>query len=245
MFLLCALGVVRAETVQQLVPTNYVDDFAHVLDAQTQQRLNEMGREIDHRANAQIAVVTVKSLEGTPIEDFASQLFKKWGIGGKKTDRGVLILFAVEDRHYRVEVGYGLEGILNDAKVGTFAREMIPQLRAGDYSGAATALTGRIADVIAEDAKIEPVSGLPAPRAPDTGTRVQTGSSGPSLLTIVVGIVVVLFLLLLPGGRTLLWLLFSMLIGGGGGGGRDDDRGGGFGGFGGGSSGGGGASGEW
>ena len=241
---LCS-GVLRAEKVDQLSPSNYVNDFAQVLTADTQQRLNSELHDLDQRAGAQVSVVTVKSLEGEPIEDFANQLYRKWGIGGKKSNRGVLILFAIQDRHYRVEVGYGLEGILNDAKVGTLAREAVPQLRANDFSGAATFLTGRVADVIAEDANVEPVSGLPPARYPPH----HEGIPFPVILG---GLGVLFLLMLFPGGRTLLWLLLSAIFSGrggsygrgsyGGGGGGD---GGGFGGFGGGSSGGGGASGSW
>jgi uncharacterized protein len=252
LLLLCSGILVRAEKPEQLHPSNYVNDFAGVLDARTQQRLNDECQQIDRRANAQIAVVTIKSLDGDSVEDFANRLFTQWGIGGKKTDRGVLVLIAVQDRRYRVEVGYGLEGILNDAKVGTFGREMVPHLRAADYSGAVTVLTGRVADVIAQDAKIEPVSGLPAARAPDQVQPVQL----PAWVFILGFIIFVLVIATSPG-RALLWLLLSSIFsggnrgyrgggwGGGNWGGGSGGGGGGFGGFGGGSSGGGGASGSW
>lgn len=240
---LCSVAM-RAEKVQQLSPSNYVNDFAHVLTPDTTERLNTMCREIDEKAQAQISVVTINSLEGEPIEDFANQLFRQWGIGGKKSNRGVLILFAMQDRQYRVEVGYGLEGILNDAKVGTLAREAVPQLRVGDFSGAALYLTGRIADVIAADAQAEPVSGLPPARAP--AVDYPPHHSAPPMGLILGGIGLIFVLMLFPGGRTLLWLLLAAVFSGRGGGySGGGGGGGGFGGFGGGSSGGGGASGSW
>ncbi|MEO8727399.1 MAG: TPM domain-containing protein, partial [Acidobacteriaceae bacterium] len=181
-----------------------------------------------------------------PIEDFANRLFRQWGIGGKKSNRGVLILFAMQDRRYRVEVGYGLEGILNDAKVGTLGREAVPQLRVGDFSGAALFLTGRIADVIAADAHVEPPSGLPQARAPAADSADYPPHHSPPPIGLILGGLALLFVLMLfPGGRTLLWLLLAATFSGRGGGYSGGGGGGGFGGFGGGSSGGGGASGEW
>jgi uncharacterized protein len=248
--LLCVVTL-AAERVDQLNPSNYVNDFAHVLDEPAQQRINALCQQIDERAHAQISVVTVQTVEDDSIDDFANRLFQKWGVGDKKTDRGVLILFAVRDRHYRVEVGYGLEGILNDAKVGTFGREAVPQLRLGDYSGAATSLTGRIADVIAADAKIEPVSGLPAlQEAPARRMRARNQVQVPGWV-LMAGTFLFFLMMITRPGRALFWLLLSSLLSGGGGGGWSSGGGGrdrdgdGFGGFGGGRSGGGGASGEW
>jgi uncharacterized protein len=249
LLLLCVVTL-AAERVDQLTPSNYVNDFAHVLDEAAQQRLNALCQQIDQRAHAQLSVVTVQTVEDDPIDDFANRLYQKWGIGDKKTDRGVLILLAVRDRHYRVEVGYGLEGILNDAKVGTFGREAVPQLRLGDYAGAVTSLTGRVADVIAADANIEPVSGLPAlQEAPARHLRARNQVQVPGWV-MMAGTFLFLLMMLTSPGRALFWLLLSSLLSGGGGGGgwssgggdRDGDS---FGGFGGGRSGGGGASGDW
>ena len=75
-----------------------------------------------------MAVVTVISLDGSDIESYASDLFKQWGIGGDLNNRGVLILLSVGDHRYRTEVGYGLEPILPDGKVGGFGREAVPLL---------------------------------------------------------------------------------------------------------------------
>ena len=107
-----------AEPVSQLQPTDYVNDFAHVLDQATIAQLDNICQQLDQKAHAQIAVVTVNSLDGSDIESYAVDLYKKWGIGSKATDHGVLILLAVQDRKYRIEVGYGLEPILTDGKVG-------------------------------------------------------------------------------------------------------------------------------
>src|SRR5207253_3510595 len=128
--------LVCAEPVSQLHPTDYVNDFARVLDQTTIAKLDDICCQIDQKAHAQIAVVTINSLDGSDIESYAADLFKRWGIGRKATDRGVLILLAVKDHRYRIEVGYGLEPILPDGKVGGFGREAVPYLRKGDYDGA-------------------------------------------------------------------------------------------------------------
>ena len=120
----------HAESVSQLQPTGYVNDFAHVLDSTTIAQISNTCKQVDEKAHAQIALVTINSLDGTDIESFAVDLYKKWGIGYKGTDHGVLILYAIRDHKARIEVGYGLEPILPDGKVGGFQREAIPLMRA-------------------------------------------------------------------------------------------------------------------
>ncbi len=232
-----------AEPVSQLHPTDYVNDFAHVLDPTTIAQLDNICQQLDQKAHAQIAVVTVNSLDGSDIESYAVALYKQWGIGSKATDHGVLILLAVQDRKYRIEVGYGLEPILPDGMVGGIGREAVPLLQQNDYNGAVSLMTSRVADVIAQDAGIELTGARPQlPEQP----RVQPGRqlSGKQLL--ILG-VILLIVLLTPLRKVLFYfLLFGGGGGGGGyGGGGFGGGGGGFGGFGGGSSGGGGASGSW
>lgn len=243
---LVMLGLVPAlcaEPVSQLQATDYVNDFAHVLDADTVRQLDDICLQIDQKAHAQIAVVTVNSLDGSDIDSYAVALFKKWGVGSKSTDHGVLILLAVQDRQYRVEVGYGLEPILPDGKVGGFGREAVPYLRDKNYAAAALLITSRVADVIAQDAGVQLTnSSAPAP------VPSQRPSSGLSIGKIILLLIVLGLALGTSFGRGLLFGLLLGGFGGGGGyggGGGFGGGGGGFGGFGGGSSGGGGASGSW
>ena len=134
--LLFAAVLVRAEPVSQLRPSNYVNDFAHVLSAQTVAELNDICRQLDEKAHAQVAVVTVNSLDGSDIDSYAVDLFKGWGIGSKSTNRGVLILLATKDHKYRTEVGYGLEGAIPDAIAKRItAEEIKPRFQRGDYDG--------------------------------------------------------------------------------------------------------------
>jgi len=237
--------LLAAEPVAQLHPTDYVNDFAHVLDQTTIAQLDNICQQLDQKAHAQIAVVTIKSLDGTDIESYAVALYKQWGIGSKATDHGVLILLAVQDHRYRIEVGYGLEPILTDGKVGSFGREAVPLLRQNDYNGAVALMTSRVGDVIAQDAGIQLTGDRPQFTTQPRGAP-ERELSGKQLL--ILG-VILLIVLLTPLRSVLFWILLSGLGGGGGGyrggGGGFGGGGGGFGGFGGGSSGGGGASGSW
>jgi uncharacterized protein len=235
----------RAEPISQLRPADYVNDFAHVLDAGTVRQLDDICQQIDQKAHAQIAVVTINSLDGSDIESYAVDLYKTWGIGPKSSNRGVLVLLAKQDRRYRVEVGYGLEPILPDGKVGGFGREAVPYLRAENYSAALLLITARIAGVIAQDAGVQLTNAsVPAPRA-------SSPNSGMSIGGVIFLLIILLIVVATPLGR---WLLLGSLLGGGGRGGGWSGGGfgggfggggGGFGGFGGGMSGGGGASGSW
>ncbi len=82
----------QAEPIAQLKASDYVNDFAHVLDQNTIAQMDEICRQIDEKAHAQIAVVTIRSLDGSEIESYAGDLFHQWGIGSKSKDSGVLIL---------------------------------------------------------------------------------------------------------------------------------------------------------
>lgn len=240
-----------AEKVSDLpTPKGYVNDFAGVLTPDIKQTLEDLCTQVDHKAHAQIAVVTIKSLDGDQsIEEFTTALEEKWKVGQKGTDKGLLMLFVMSPRAGRIEVGYGLEGILNDAKVGDIGRQMSPAARLDDYNTAIPIGVNAIAQVIATDAGVTLTGAQPA------HTYHRENAQQPMHLSlfqvlIVGGIVLfILFLLIKTGNVGLIFFLLGNILGGGGGGGRgrDDDRGGGggFGGFGGGSSGGGGASGDW
>ena len=238
---LCFTAPAFAEPVSQLHPTNYVNDFAHVLSANTEDSLNDLCKQVDDKTHAQIAVVTVNSTDGKDVFDYSVELYQAWGVGSKSTNRGVLILYAIQDRKYYTTVGYGLEPILPDGKVGGFGREAVPLLKQGDYSGAIKLVTLRVANVIAQDAGVQ-LTGAQAPSAPMPSPRISAG-------TIIWIVIIAIVVLATPLRKVLFWwLLFSggpRWGGGGWGGGGFGGGGGGFGGFGGGSTGGGGAGGSW
>jgi uncharacterized protein len=235
-----------AQPVAQLKPTDYVNDFAHVLKPETVAQISAIATQLDQKANAQVALVTINTLDGRDIESYAVDLFKQWGIGRKGTDRGVLILYVIQDRRARIEVGYGLEPILPDGKVGGFQREAAPQMRAGDYNGALTLVFSRVAQTIAADAGVQ-LTGTVQARAPARDDQVDVQLSAGKIIFFIIVIIIVLAT---PLRSVLFWLLLSGMGGGrgggwGGGGFGGGGGGGGFGGFGGGGSGGGGASSSW
>jgi uncharacterized protein len=250
-----------AEQWQTLTVQGYVNDFAAVLEPATANKLAGLCTEVDQKAKAQIAVVTIRSLEGDSVEDFANHLFQKWGVGYKGTDRGVMVLLAVGDHKYWTEVGYGLEPILPDGKVGGFGRDMVPLLRQGNYNGALLQMASQIAEVIAQDSRVslDSLAQSPAlPIAPEREDQELHSRAGQILFLLILFMVLGPILVRFLGPFFLLSLLTGGRgrrgsggwggggFGGGGGGfGGFGGGGGGFGGFGGGSSGGGGAGGSW
>jgi uncharacterized protein len=230
-----------AEKVADLpVPTRYVNDFAHVLSPQAQRNIEDLCVEVHNQAAAELEVVTIKTLDdGQSIEEFTEQLEEKWKIGKKGVDRSALIVLSLDPRRLRVETGYGLEGILPDAKVGRILDTAIPSARTGDYDQALLLTVQGLAQVVAAD------KGVALTPIVHTYHRQQSPQTiGPLQIVLGIGFVILILVLIKTGnGGWLIYLLLNMLgSGGGGGGGRDDEGGGGFGGSGGGSSGGGGAS---
>ena len=252
LLLLAPAAFLHAEKVSTLpAPTGYVNDFAGVLSPSTKQSIEDLCTQVDRQAHAQIAVVTVKTIDDdVSIEEFATKLQEKWGVGAKGSDRGVLMIFVMTPRRGRIEVGYGLEGILNDAKVGDIGRAMVPAASQGDYNTAIPLGVRQIAQVIARDAGVT----LTQPVHQYHRQQVQDRSIHLSFTQLLLGggaILLLLFFLVKTGNLGLIFFLLGNLMGGGGGGYRGEGRdrrggdGGGFGGFGGGSSGGGGASGDF
>ena len=112
----------------------YVQDYAGVISAPVHSYLQKLGRQLDQKTTAQLAVVTVKSLNGAPLEEYSLKLLRDWGIGNKEKNNGVLMLISTGDRKSRIEVGYGLEGALTDSLTGQIQDQyMIPSFRKGDY----------------------------------------------------------------------------------------------------------------
>jgi uncharacterized protein len=251
-------SICAAQTSLPAKPEGYVNDFANVLTPAGKAQLTALCTEVDQKAHAQIAVVTVTSLDGREIQDYSFDLATKWGVGPKQSNRGILVLFAVNDHKYWTQVGYGLEPILPDGKVGGFGREAIPYLRAGNYDAAMLLITRRIADVIAADSGVT-LSGQ-APPAPVHHSNADRTIGGRGAFFLILVLIVLFYLMMKSGGGSSgrgggsgWWIgpLIGASMGRGGwggggfGGGSGGGGGGGFGGFGGGDFGGGGAGGSW
>jgi uncharacterized protein len=130
-------------------PQKYVSDNAEVISGPVRQAINGTLRSLETDTTVEVAVVTVQSLDGMTVEDYANRLFKEWGIGKKGADNGVLVLVAPSERKMRVEVGYGLEPILPDGLAGEVIRtRFTPAFKGGDYSGGINAGVDRFAEII-------------------------------------------------------------------------------------------------
>lgn len=219
----------------------YVQDYAQVLSAEDKRRLLSIGQELDDKTTAQLAVVTVKTLDGQPIEDYALSILREWGIGSKEKNNGALIVVAVQDRRSRIEVGYGLEGLLTDGLAGRIQDQaMIPYFRKGNYAAGIVNGYAVTASLIAKDAGVQLTSINSEQIAVPAKTTNSTDQEYPFWLKLLIGAGIFLLLIidnLFLGGVLTQMLFFMFLRGRGGGGGR--------GGFGGGSGGGGGSSRSW
>jgi len=262
LLLLFGASFSAAEDLKKIHPSGYVTDLAGVIAPEAKARLEALCTEVEQKTGTQMAIVTVQSLEGESVENYAVDLYKQLGVGSKKDNRGVLLLVAPTERKYRIEVGYGLEPVINDARAGDVGRAMVPYLRQRDYGKAAEIAAWQLAKYIADDAGVT-LSGQPPP--------ARNQNRGGGIRFPVFWVILGLFIFFRAvgslsgrggggsrgsgsGGSGLLWFLAGMLAnsggrsgggGWGGGGFGGGGGGGGFGGFGGGSSGGGGASGDW
>ncbi|HLD34150.1 MAG TPA: TPM domain-containing protein, partial [Candidatus Nanoarchaeia archaeon] len=115
-------------------PVNYVSDYANAITPEFEAQINELAASIEDNTTVEVAVLTIPSLKGQNIESLAIEVFQDWGIGKKDVNNGLLLVIAVDDRAWRVEVGYGLEPVITDAMAGRFGREiLVPNFQAGEY----------------------------------------------------------------------------------------------------------------
>lgn len=248
--LLLLAGAAFAIDLTTLKPQGYVNDFANVIAPEARQELERYCTQVEKATGAQMAFVTMDTLDGEPVEDVANNLYRQWGIGKKGTDEGLLLLLVVRDKRSRLEIGRGLEPYITDATSGATLREMRVSLRAGNYGeafySAAHSLGSRIAQ--AKGVTLDDAGYKPRPRR-----KTPTEIPWPVLVG---GFLLLLWIMKSGGGGGFLTgMLLGNLLGGGRGrgggggfGGYDSGgggSGGGFGGFGGGDSGGGGGSSDW
>ncbi len=251
LILLClSAAYVSSEIVIPDRPLNHVVDLAGIINPNVESNLNQYLLELEQKTTAQMVILTVKSLEGESLEDFSlSVAHDRWKLGQKGKDNGLLLLVSLDDRKYRFEVGYGLEGPLPDSLVGSIGRQfMVPYFKKGDYStGIFTASLAAISEIAAE-AGAE-ITGMPQLRSRDVSSRGMQKRK-PTLMGKIFSILffIGLIYLFIKHPRLLLLLFMMNMMGGGRRGGWSSGGGfggGSFGGGGGGGFGGGGASGGW
>jgi uncharacterized protein len=258
---LTSVGTAAAQEFAPPTPTGFVNDYAGVVDPQVAARMETMARNFRDRTQIDVAVVTLASLQGRPVEEVGLRIGRQWGIGAGEEKNGLLILLAIEDRKARIEVSRHLEDEITDGTAGAILRQARPHFQQGQYGlGLQSALESALA-TIAEKRGIS-IEGIDAARAVRAEEPSAPGrGSGFGFLLGLVGLIVLLYMfrggggggprgrrrrrgwgggmpIIIPGG----WGGFG---GGGGswGGGGGGDSWGGFGG--GGDFGGGGASSDW
>src|SRR5207245_2385095 len=126
----------RAASPSYPEPTGYVVDAASLLGDDTKTRITAITKELDDSTGVQMAVAVVPSIAPLEIEEYANALFRKWGVGSKKGNTGILFVVSQKERRVRFEVGYGLEGLLPDGRVGGILRsDVVPHLAQDDWNG--------------------------------------------------------------------------------------------------------------
>ena len=250
-FILCVIAAIAQDFPER--SNTLVTDYTNTLNPADKQRLETKLVAFNDSTSTQIAVVILKSIGNYDINDYGVQLLRKWGIGQKDKNNGVLVLVAIGDRKMSIQTGYGAEGALPDIVTQDIIQnDLKPHFKQGDYYGGLDAGTNSI---------------IKAMRGEYKAAKKQKQSNGGPAGFIVIVIVVVILILVFRnrgggGGRQIIgrrggaspfsWFLAGNMLGGGGRSGGGDwggfsggGGGGGFGGFGGGSGGGGGSSGSW
>jgi uncharacterized protein len=237
-----------------LKPQGYVSDFAGVIDPASKSQLEAYCGTVESSTGAQMALVTIATLAGEPIEDVANTIYRAWGVGQKGKNEGALLLLVIADRRNRLEVGYGLEPIVPDGFAGSVLREMRPALQKQSYGEALMAAAETIGATVAKAKNVTLTTQLPR--------RIRATPTDRIPWSPIFGAIFFLLLFLFRGGPRGYGggggggFLSALILGnmmsrgswggrGSGGFGGPDSGDGGFGGFGGGDSGGGGASSGW
>jgi uncharacterized protein len=250
-FISCVYNLSAQDVLSKPNPPRLVVDAASLLSPDQRQILEHKLDAFSDSTSNQIAVVIIPSLNDVPIEEYAVQLFRKWGIGGSKHNNGVLLLIAAQDHKMWISVGYGLEGAITDVQSkDIIENDLTPNFKNEDYYRGI-------------DEAINSLEAAAAGEYKERGTKKDDDRGGN-----IFGIIIIVFIIIAiigrgRGGRgggmmsrrgSGSWIVPAMFLGGWGrggggggfgGGGFGGGGGGGFGGFGGGSTGGGGAGGGW
>ncbi len=200
-----ACGVALAVEVPYL--TGRVNDYAGMVPAEARGRIESKLADLEKATTAQVAVLTVPSLDGEPLEDFSMKVAEAWKLGQKGRDNGVLLLSAKQDRKMRLEVGYGLEESLTDATCRRILDGSVrPHFRAGDYGGGIEA---------GVDAVIATIEGKAVPEPPPGPMEISRAVGWPARLlgvaifTVVVGM---FSLIAVVGPAVPGWFLYVFLL---------------------------------
>src|SRR5262245_30006831 len=181
-------AMLLAAVVPHRVENARVQDDAGLLTADERASLEALARDVEQKTTAQIAVVTVNSLDGETVDQYAHELFNSWGIGDRKNNNGVLFLIAPRERRMRIEVGWGLERLLTDGLCGEIRDNfVIPRFKANDFPGGILAGTQQIAGALRGDPQA--ARGIPDSRP----LLLKTSRDEAWLATMVVSVLAIAF----------------------------------------------------
>ena len=212
--LLCTLLLISSLSLSSYAislpePTNdfFVNDFVNIIDDADESEMMKIGADLYEQTTAQVVVVTIDSLDGYDVDEYALELGRKWGVGSKDNDNGVVILLSLSDRQISIQVGYGLEGCLNDGKVGRILDNYaIPYLSNNDYSSGLTEAYKAVAAVVCEEYGIELNPDYQIDYYADEGEYNGSSDEGVGQVMLVVStialILLIVFINKLSGGNS-------------------------------------------
>ena len=212
--LLCTLLLISSLSLSSYAislpePTNdfFVNDFVNIIDDADESEMMKIGADLYEQTTAQVVVVTIDSLDGSDVDEYALELGRKWGVGSKDNDNGVVILLSLSDRQISIQVGYGLEGCLNDGKVGRILDNYaIPYLSNNDYSSGLTEAYKAVAAVVCEEYGIELNPDYQIDYYADEGEYNGSSDEGVGQVMLVVStialILLIVFINKLSGGNS-------------------------------------------
>lgn len=214
LFFIHSIPASFASEIPNPVGDIFVQDFAKVLKPEEAKELIELGKSVEKNTGAQVAVLTVESLEDDEIKNFSNEAFRKFKLGQKDKDDGVLLVVAMKEKKIRIEVGYGLEGILTDVKTGSLLDSFaIPALQEGKPNQAIKTTYKALVKEIDKNADVK------------TGEKKESLPAWQIAIIVIVIIAVVILDMLFFGGF-LTYLILSIITNGKGGGGSSSGGGG-------------------
>lgn len=179
-------------------PPERVVDLANIIEPALEVQLVSALRELEDKTTAQMAVLTVSSLDGETIEAFSLHTFGQWKLGQKDKDNGLLLTVALKERKYRFETGYGLESVLPDSLLGSIGREkLVPFFKKGKYGEGIAAATKEVLAVLAKNYNVQLGGGIPV-QALSASVPVRPDRSQDEMyIVLFVGGMVLLFIIML------------------------------------------------
>lgn len=202
--LLCALILIFSLSFSSFAislpePTNdfFVNDYVNIIDEDDEAEIMKIGADLYEQTTAQVIIVTIDSLDGHDVDEYALELGRKWGVGSEENDNGVVILLSLSDREISIQVGYGLEGCLNDGKVGRILDDYaIPYLSSDEYSIGLIEAYKAVTYVVCEEYGVELNPDYQIDNYSDDNSYSDNSEEGTAQIMLVVTTVALIFLII-------------------------------------------------